>query len=436
MMKKWICTILAVSMVVTMAAVLNACGNKKEDPAATTVEDEDTTNAAVTDPEDDGWLEMGDEDDLLETYTVNEWTTDEHYEEEYDQLTLPSAVTPTKKASAPQKANNNTAKTTAASTTAAARATTKPFQFASPKDRAAASTTAKSGSTATTAASASGKTSTKAAGNSGGNASAASSGNASGSGSEVVSDTTIMAVIDTNGVATPLDNGNVITTDTPQVSYLRKFVIDRLSGDSYTIQTETVNEGIAVPVTIYKSGDNLAYEMIVSDLMSEELHKEYPLLGKIAGSSKIRFIMRDVSTSPKMYLDLPLGYIDLQEVAKEEGADAALTSEDMKDMFAEMSGGVGEVFSKEFSTLEYVGVTSDNGVVCESYLSPDESTGYNFYFTSEGLRSIEVVNMETGAVEQSVNVKLTEGVPNKNVFKPQGAKMSIDQIRKLFDGLS
>ncbi len=442
MMKKWLSTLLAVSLVASMAAVLNACGGKDDKDSTTQQTTESVTEGTSGDLEDVRSFF----DDLVplegdESYSYTELVTDEHYAEEYEKLTLPPAA-PQTPAKTTKASTTRAGAQPAAATTAAERATTKAFQFSSPKDRAttAPQTGAASAGTAAGTTAAGGRA---AGGNAaGGNAAAGNTSAAAStatqsttkSGSDSTSDTTIMhdPISDQN---VSFGGGTIpAIQDLPPVRYLQKYVIDILNSGSYTAKTEMVNDGIAVPMTVYKNADNMAYEMTVSDLMAATLQKEYPVLGKITGSSKIGFVAQNTSSSnPKLYLNTPMGYIDMQDMAKTEGAD--FTSEDLQSMFKELSGGIGDIFTKEFNTLTYVESKGSGNYWCESYVSPDKTVGYSFYFTSRGLSRIEIVDLATNQV-QKITVELSPGVTNKDAFKPTGKKMDMDAIKKFVEGIS
>ncbi len=220
---------------------------------------------------------------------------------------------------------------------------------------------------------------------------------------------------------------------TPPNTYLKKYVLDKIAGGKYTIRTDTVNPdtGTHTLATVYCSGNDTAYEVVVSDLMSEELKQEYPLLTNIAAGSKIRLIVRNASTDPKVYLSLPIGYIDMQDLPSLDGA--ALSAEELKEMFREI-GGVGDTLTEEANQLEYIEAKpTGSHMVCESYLSSDKSTTYHFYFTSAGLSSVKIVNTETGEILQEMFIQIDEGISDKNAFNPGLVKLDVETIMKLFN---
>ena len=375
-MKKGLSVILVIALVASLAGVLGACGGKGEND--TTTESTEQTTASP-------WKELLEDftnDYEDESYT--ERTTDEHYEQEYEALTLPSA-NPTKAASA----NATTAATTKANATRVT--TTKAFMFTSPSQPSTTKkpgTTAASGSTTATTAS----TTTQAT---------------------TVTDSTSMTdnIAETNvGFGGNVTEGGTVSR--PQVTYLDKYVMDILAGNSYTVQAEMKSEGIAIPYTFYKDGNNGAFKGRLGSFLGAE---DMPKLG---GLDEVRVVIKD----SKLYIAWATGYVQMVDQDMEDVLNS------MKDMDV----------SKMFRTdaLEYVGVVSGTGYVCESYRIPEENLGYSFYFTSNGISRVEVVDLETRQVVETTSISLKPGVSDKNAFNLSGKKYTMEEFEKMFEGMA
>ncbi|MGN0636491.1 MAG: hypothetical protein ACI4I5_09750 [Acutalibacteraceae bacterium] len=373
-MKKGLSVILIIALVASLAGVLGACGGKGENDA-TTESTEQTTASPWKDLLEDFTYDYEDE-----SYT--ERTTDEHYEQEYEALTLPSA-NPTKAASA----NATTAATTKANATRVT--TTKAFMFTSPSQPSTTKkteTTAASGSTTATTASTTQAT--------------------------TVTDSTSMTdnIAETNvGFGGNVTEGG--SPSRPQVTYLDKYVVDVLAGSSYTLQVEMKAEGKAVPFTNYKDGSNSATKVRLSALAGADIPK-------LGGLDEVRVVIKD----SKLYIAWAGGYVQMVDQDMEDVLNS------MKDM------DIREMLRTD--ALEYVGAVSGTGYVCESYRIPEENLGYSFYFTSNGISRVEVVDLETRQVVETMSISLKAGVSDKNAFTLSGKKYTMEEFEQMFEGMA
>ena len=382
MMKKILSLLLIVSLVVSLAAVLGACGKKNEPNAAESTAD---VSAEVSGEKEDmqaAFEEMY--SDLYDDdYSYTEHTTDEHYEDDYKALTLPAPTKPVK-----QSGGNGTAPTAAPMR----ETTTKNRMFENGK---AVSTTAKSGT---------GTGTTKPAGT---NAAQQTS----------MSDTTIMAdpIPETNVAF----GGNVEVPEAmprPNDTYLDKYVVDVLAGGSYTAKTEMKSEGMAMPITYYADGSNSAVKMSISGMLASSMD----MPAAFSSLGEIRMITKD----GKAYLAWTGGYMQI------EGEDM----EGITEMLEEARNGQDIRSMLQIDRLQYCGVTNGNGYVCETYRVPDENMAYCFYFTSQGLTRWEVIDTSTNQVMETMVIALTKGIADKDAFKVSGKKYTMEEVEKMFGG--
>ncbi len=388
-MKKWISTILSVSLVIGMAAVLHACGKPKAEPETT----EPTTWSDAADGEtsksffEDIWEDYEDFDD--ESYSYTERTTDEHYQEEYDALTLPSAVT-----------TQPAAGTTRAQTTTnpAVRETTTQFQFTSPSR----SSTTKPSDGTTKPSGDPTKPSTVAAQQ------------------PVEEQTTMLAdLVGDNGSGTVQD---VTVMPRPPVTYLDRYVVDILESGSYTVQMEMKEEEMPMQITMYVDGDDRSMEFPVGGLMAQGMG----LPASLSNIGKLRIIVKDIDTNPKAYVAWTGGYMEMEDI------------QDAAEMLKEAGGGQDLRRQLQIDRLQYCGKTTGIGSVCETYVLPEENLEYNFYFTQttdyEGLVRWDVIDLSTKQVSAQMVMRLTKGVADKKVFAVSGKKYSPEDFEGLFGG--
>ena len=397
-MKKWISTLLVVSLVVSMAALLHACGKPKTPEVTTQTSESDLFGDVFGQGDEDepqsenaweAYLDSLGETD--EDYSVVERTTNEHYQEEYDALTLPHAVTtqPVAGTTRPQ-----------ATTNPAVRETTTQFQFTY--------------SAQTTRANANGKTTTK---------QAAATTKPSGTTKPAASESTLVAdVISETNVAFQGNVKDVTVLPMPQITNLDRYVIQRLNSGRYTAKMDIKMDGMTMPITYYTDGNNTATEMVMSDVLASQM--DVPLL-KIG---KIRLVTKGLNTSsPKAYITWPGSYYEIDGGSMEDFADAMQDARSAQD--------IGKIL--QVDNLGYLGKTTGVGYVCESYKIPGEDIAYSFYFTDvdsegyEGLVRWEVINLQTGKVEQTMGIRLYDSVP-KNAFDVTGQKQTLEDMEKLF----
>ena len=398
-MKKWISTLLVVSLVVGMAAVLHACGKPKT-PETTTTEGttfdlfgNENEEETYTESMWEEYLDSLDETD--ESYSYTERTTDEHYQEEYDALTLPHAVT-----------TQPVAGTTLAQTTTnpAVRETTTQFQFTY--------------SAQTTRANVGGKT-TKPA-----DTTKAAATTKAATTKPAEKETTLVSDVlgDTGTSNISLKDAAVLPM--PQITNLDRYVIKRLNSGRYTAKMDIRMEGMTMPITYYTDGNNSATEMIMSDLLAKQM--DIPMI-KIG---RIRLVTKGLNTSsPKAYVTWPGSYYEIDGGDMEGFAEALQEARGAQD--------IGKLL--QIDNLGYLGKETGVGYVRESYKIPGEDIAYSFYFTDvdaegyEGLVRWEVINLQTGAVEQTMDIRLMDTVP-ADAFDVKGQKKSLEDMEKLFGG--
>ena len=407
-MKRWISVLAIVSLVVSLASVMSACKKSNGDDVNTTTPDDvqETVTEAEAVTYDDDLREVF--EDLQEGYSeisTFEHTTNEHYEEDFAALTLPAAV-PTTKAAKGAK--------TAATTQAARRETTTQFQFQSYTRGA---TTTKPGDT--TAKSADGDTTTAVT---------------TAAPETSYSDTTSMA--DRIGGSPTISNDELISEQRPNVTYLDKYVKNILNSGSYTLQAEIKGDGMAVPFTRYINADNRATKFVIGDALSEELNGTNSFIAFFAKQGEIRIIRTGVNSSnPRMYIcwpGVPGGYCEITEAAlSSELAGDGSQADDISDLFSDQDF-ISEI---PWDALEYTGVTMYPGYCVESYKTANGAL-YRFYFDSQGIAKMEVIDPDTEQREMEIPMKLTSGVTDKKAFKPSGKEMDIEEFKKLLENIA
>lgn len=384
-MKKGLSVILVLALVSSLAAVLGACGKGGSEPTTETTEQ--TSANPYQDLLDEFTFDYADE-----SYSYTERVTDEHYEEEYEALTLPTA-----------KKDNVAVNATTTKVNAVRETTTKQFMFTSPT---APSTTKKNEATSSSAGSTT-TTTTK----------PASQQATSASDSTSMTDTIPVTNAGFSGGNTT--GGGSIAR--PQVTYLDKYVVDILAGNSYTAKTEMKADGMAVPVTYYANGNNMAVKMRVSSMLASEIN-----MPGLMGLDEVRIITKGTGADTHIYLAWTGGYMEVEG----EGLD------EVKEMMGEMQANQDIRALLQTDRLEYCGIVSGVGYVCESYRIPEDNLGYCFYFTSEGITRWEVVDLETNQVVETMNISLKSGVSDSKAFTVSGKKYTMEEFEKMFEGIA
>ena len=391
-MKKWISTILSLSLVIGMAALLHACG-KPKDKADT------TTESATWSAEPDGessksafenlWDELDDYED--ESYSYTERTTDEHYQEEYDALTLPRAVT-THPAAGTTRAQSTT--------NPSVRETTTQFMFTSPSH---ASTTKKE------------QAGTNAAGNESTKASTTAPSTTAAQSAE--EETTMLE--DVIGNVSASDVHSVTVMPRPQVTYLDRYVVDILQSGTYTVQMEMKDGDMPVQVTMYVKGNDRSMEIPIGGMMAQQIG----LPASFGKAGKVRVIVKNIDSNPKAYVTFPSGYMEMEDM------------ENAADMIKEAGGG--DIRQQlQIDRLQYCGDSVGMGYVCETYLLPEENLQYNFYFSEttgySGLVRWDVVDLNTKEVSAKMVMRLYDKVTDSSAFTVSGKKMDPSELEALF----
>jgi hypothetical protein len=396
MLKKWIATILSISLVIGMAALLHACG-KPKDAEETTAEPETSSAIELLPEADEGttgenvWADLWD----LEDMSYTEPTTDEHYQEEYKALTLPMAVT-----------TQPVAGTTRAQTTTnpSVRETTTQFMFTTPSR--AATTAKQAESTGTTAASESTTAATKAS--------------TTAAQQTTAEETTVL----TDYVPNASGIQNVTPGTRPQVTYLDKYVTDIFKSGNFTLEMEQKEEGKTMPITLYENDDNLAVEVTLTNLMMQDLE----LPAALSGIGKVRFIVTGKrSAQPKAYIAWTGGYMEMENVDEITDMIREMQSEQDMNVLSQMMQ----------ADLEYVGSSSSVGYICESYKNTEQNVQINFYFAKtenyEGVVRWDQVDLTTGTTLTQTVMRLTRGVTNAKAFRTEGKKMSMEEFENMFN---
>ena len=402
-MKRWVSVLAILSLVVSMASVMTACKKSNTDDGKKTTKT-DSAQETVTDVEaatsEDSLRDLlGDWTEEIGEYSTFEHTTNEHYEEDYAALTLPAAV-PTTKAAKGSKGSK--VAQAAATTQAARRETTTQFQFASYTRGA---TTTKPGeekssdNTTTTAAPVT---------------TAAPETN--------FSDTT--ALTERIPESPPVLTDNFDASARPNVTYLDKYVIDVLNSGSYTCEGERKIEGYSFPTTTYCTTDKFAVKATLGSAIAEALKDEGVNVGALLkNAGEIKMVVTGIDTSsPRSYLCVGDGYYEFDESNSDQNTDEAVEL---------LTGGEFNLLLGDipFDALEYTGINSYTGYAIETYKQAEENLLYRFYFDSQGLAKIEKIDMSTSQVMEVITVKLSSGVKDKNAFKVEGKKKSLDDLQ-------
>lgn len=420
-MKRWIATILSISLVIGMAAVFNACGKKPAAEADTTAAEAEESTLAEMKPDDE--INIADEwQEILAGYedmSFTEKTTNEHYQEEYDALTLPMAI----------DVEEEVAGTTVLQTTTnpAVRETTTQFMFTSPSH---ASTTAKDTAGKTTAPTASKTAATTAA-------------------------TTDEETL--RDYATRVGGGvqDVPSADssTPQATYLDKYVRDILNSGVYTarmdIKIEEDGEQLTVPVTVYSDKNNSEINCSVSAIASQANGTDYEDIPEFVKSiGKIRYIVKNKNSSnPKRYIALPTNYVELKEGDLAEFFGVEDTDGFEEAVFGENGFSMDKLREMVNRSLKYCGAKTTGGIVCETYETARSTTEegeevgpqqFNFYFTKtadyEGLVRVDVVDLDSETEVYRLVVRLYNEVTSPLAFTTIGKAISMDDLLKEFGG--
>ncbi len=351
-MKRFLALFLVTALTFSLAFVLGACGKDKET---------DNTTASVSD-EDEAFSDSTEKKSIDEFESKVERSTGEHYSEEYEKLTLPSAVsttkqTETKKNETTTKKNDTkqtTAKQSLITTTQATTATTK-------KE----TTTKKNESTSRLEIN-----------------------------TDLFSQTEVYSEVVDNVQDEFVGFGGGVTPSEvprPEVTYYDKYVTDVLASKNYTLTTQMVENGDGVTLIVYSKGDQRAFKGVFS----------YEGM-----AISFRYFKKD----GKAYMVIPsmMSYI--------EDSDMGEAMEEFDSAVADAY----ELISNE--ELVYCGLSTGVGYVCEMYKNEEQGVGFNYYFNSEGLLRIETVVLSSG--ERTTNYfSIKSGIEEKDVFSiPAGYK--------------
>lgn len=452
-MKKWIATILSISLVIGMAAVLHACGKTKTDAETTTEE------ITLAEPEPNDTEEISEVwEEIVRGYenmSVTEKTTNEHYQEEYEALTLPVAVTQ-------EKVEGTTVLQT--TTNPAKRETTVPFSFTTPsrasttvKDSADKTTAPANGSSTTAATATTAARTTVAAQqnnpqvynnqnnnqNSNNNSQGSSGGQQSSNPqNDSIAESTLYDPAANIGDDDIVQNPN--PTPAPQVTYLDKYVKDILSTGEYTLRMDVqAEDGVTVPVTIYSNKNNSEIKMSVASVALQG-----------AGYDNVASFMRNVGTlryivteknskNPKKYIATDAGYVELEkggELSEVFGDEMAFGEENISlDMLVTLLQQNMKYVSKMTTGGIMVEVYETEGVKTEDGVQAAGPQQLKFYFTQtdgyEGLVRIRIIDKETNE-SQVLVVRLYKGVQQDGLttpFKPTGVKKSEKELLEMFE---
>ncbi len=209
--------------------------------------------------------------------------------------------------------------------------------------------------------------------------------------------------------------------DDPSVLYVQKYVSDILASNNYTLKIEATDGAKTLPLTCYRSGADMTYEMTVSDLLANMTETDYPFLSSLGSNTTIRVILKGVGTSEEtVYLSTSIGYVELNDFS---AAEMGLDVEDVLN---------GNLLEIGLDTLTFVRSEGRDGVWSESFINAEGDTLYVFYFTSRGLCNVQTIDPVTMEVLSDVRVSLMSGVANSNVFTPSGRRLEIEEIERLF----
>ncbi|MBQ3150065.1 MAG: hypothetical protein IJB86_02335 [Clostridia bacterium] len=369
-MKRFLSLILVAALTLSLALALGACGKNKETDNTTAADSAVSGEAAD--------VAISEEESVSKVVH----TTNEHYEEDYEELTLPPAISTT-------KANETTTAKSDTSTT-----TKKTESKVTTTKQSLVTTTAPTTKPTTTK-----PTTTK-------------------KGDEPTS----LIEIDTNlfsqtEIFTTIANNiqdeyvgfggvNEITeVPRPNVTYYDKFVTDVLASGNYTMTMQTTQEGTTVSFTLFRDGEKTAYK----------------------GETNYN----GIAMSFRFFQDGDTGYIVLPFIKSYFRQE---TAEGFSDGFNDALDDVNDIIS--MNNLQYCGVRSGTGYVCEMYKDTENNIGYNYYFSSEGLTKIEAVDMASGE-KNTQTCALKAGVEDNGVFKkPSGYKeVNAEELEQALSGM-
>ncbi len=352
-MKRFLALFLVTALTFSLAAVLGACGKD---------EVTDNTTASVS-GESEIIADSSEKKSFDEVESRPERTTGEHYSEEYEKLTLPSAVPSTSKKTEAQTTETTTKKNDTKQTTAKQSLIT--------TTQAPVSTTKKETTTKKTESTSRLEINT-----------------------DMFSQTEVYSEVVDNVQDEFVGFGGGVTPSEvprPQVTYYDKYVTDVLASKNYTLTTQMIENGEGITLIVYSDGDKKAYKGVLS-------YNEMAI--------SFRYFRKD----GKAYMVIPsmMSYI--------EDADMGEAMEEFDNAVVEAY----DIISTE--DLVYCGLSTGVGYVCEMYKNEEQGVGYNYYFNSEGLIRVETVILATG--ERSTSYfSLKSGIEEKGVFSiPAGYK--------------
>ncbi len=366
-MKRFLSLILVAALTLSLALALGACGKNKEADNTTAAEISD----AVSEDADVS---------VEETESKVVHTTDEHYEEDYEELTLPPAISTTKAnetTTAKSDTSTTTKKTESKVTTTKQSLVTTTAPTTKPTTT--KPTTTKKGEEPTTMFEIN---------------------------TELFSQTVVITTME-NQVDEHIGFGggvgDVTEVPRPNVTYYDKFVTDVLNSGSYTYTRQVGDETGTAVYTIYADGGKTATKVE-------------------SGINGIGISFRMFTKDGKGYIIIPtmLSYFVTEEMDGFEGIEEALS---------EFKGLV------DIGSFKYCGLRTGTGYVCESYMDPESTVGIDFYFSSVGLTKMEVVDLETKERETIV-CSLKSGVKDNSVFSvPAGYnRITEEEAEKMLEG--
>lgn len=216
------------------------------------------------------------------------------------------------------------------------------------------------------------------------------------------------------------DIGNNIDKNTlPKDSYLYKYVIDILSGDSYTCTVATDTDGEKVVADITKSGENYAVDAKVQNVQANIIYKDGKIICCMPSKGFIDMLTEnmdmagaDEQTKQQMKALTQLfsgskGFY--YEIANEEAGPTGY--ENVLDMLSVFDG-------DNLTFVKRTNVTKDGKkYVCEEYKTEDGITKY--YYEGTDLRIIETV--DSGNVTSIVEISnLSSEIDTKALEIPKG----------------
>lgn len=196
----------------------------------------------------------------------------------------------------------------------------------------------------------------------------------------------------------------------PQVTYLDKYVLNILEGDVYTIAMEVTNQdGKPVRLTSYRDGDSYATKVYLSDALGSNL----PSVG---GLDEIRIVVRGT----EVFIAWTGGYMRMDEE----------TAKDLLPAYADLSSAIDK------QALEYYGIISGAGYVCECYFDTEQQQLNYFYFTSNGITRWEIVDPETKEILETMSISMSAVVKDAKVFMLSGREYTMEEFENLFAGMA